>query len=222
MNATRRILALMLGCTLLIMSHAVAQKSSQQTKPAKENLDAVWTLQAQCVAEQLGLTKDQTASLATAYCTARTHHRQSLEALPEETEKDNARAAQQAVVVKDQADFLGALKGTLSDDIRAKLTNTLGSFNTRWDGYTATLQKLNLNPNALRSAMGYLIAYVSDYETASKESMKAFNRRPNSRAFKEKLDAQLAGVLNADQLKAWNEATARTGSRQKPADPGNN
>jgi hypothetical protein len=211
-------LAMMLGCSIAVGALCVAQETATQgKKPAKENSEAVWKVQAQSVADQLGLTKDQTAKLTTAYLTARASHKQSLKELPEEKDKDKARVALQGAIEKDQAAFLSSLKGTLSPETLSKLTTTLGSFNGRWDGYTTTLLELKLDAATMKTAMGFLITYVSDYEGASKESLKSFNRRPNSRSFKQKLDTDLAGLLKADQIKKWNEATAMTGGKEKGA-----
>lgn len=209
-------LAIMVGCLIAVSAVCVAQeRTTTAKKPQKDYSETVWKLQAQSVADQLGLTKDQTAKLTTAYLAARAHHKQSLKELPEESDKDKARTALQAAIEKDQAAFLVALKGIVGAETLSKLPTTLGSFNARWDGYAATFLDLKLDAATLKSAMGFLITYVSDYENASKESLKSFNRRPNSRSFKQKLDTDLAGLLKPDQIKAWNEATAMGGGKEK-------
>jgi hypothetical protein len=190
-------------------------KSAEKKTGKKENTEAAWKLQAQSVSEEMGLSNDQMAKLSDAYLAAQRSHKQALKELPEEKDKDKSRAATQAVVEKDQAKFAASLKGTLTDELIAKFVPTLGSFNTKWDAFVIVLQDLKLDKPALKSAMKLVIHFVTDYEAASIESMKSFNRRPNSRSFKVKLDAGLSGVLSADQMKTWKEATATSDGKDK-------
>ncbi|MFH0991213.1 MAG: hypothetical protein V1799_14490 [bacterium] len=212
-----RLIILMSCCTLLSVICTAQTETVTKKKEVKENSETVWKLQAQSVSNLLGLSEDQTTKLTKAYLAARTGHKQSLKELPEEKDKDKSRIATQLAIEKDCEKFVSALKGNFSDELIAKLTQTLGSFNTRWDGYAATLLDLKLEKAKMTSAMQFLIKYVTEYETASKESIKSFNRRPNSRPFKEKLDTDLSGLLTAEQLAAWKEATASTSGKDKTA-----
>lgn len=208
--------SVVLAATIALSAALVAQDQTTETKKAtNDEPESVWRLQAQSVADQLGLSKDQVTILTKAYLAAQVAHRQSLKDLPEEQDKDKSRAALLRSIAKDQATFLSALNGSLSAEAVAKVTMTLGSFNGRWDGYTAELLALKLDHEKLKTAMGLLIKYVSEYEEASKESLKLFNRRPNSRSFKQKLDTDLAGLLTAEQRVQWNKATAMGGGEKK-------
>ena len=211
-------LGIVLGCCITLGAVCFGQgKTGEGKKATKDNVESVWRLQAQSVSDQLGLTKDQSEKLTVAYLAARAAHRQSVKELREETDKDKSRVALQGAIEKDREGFLSSLKGSVDSNALAKIATTLGSFNSRWDGYAATLVDLKLDNTAMKSAMGFLIKYVTDYEQASKKSLETFNRRPNSRQFKAKLDADLAGILTAEQAAEWNRATTMSDGKDKGA-----
>ena len=210
--------------TLLSLLMMLCLTVFAQTKPAadekgkKENSEAAWKMQAQSISEEVGLSKDQTAKLTAAYLVAKKNHKQALKELPEEKDKDKSRAATQAAIEKDRAKFVASLKGALTEDLIAKVLPTLGSFNAKWDGLVAALQNLKLEKGAMKSAMKLVINYVTDSEAANIEMMKSSNRKANSKPFKEKLDTGLAGVLSAEQMKIWKEATTASSSKTKSED----
>jgi hypothetical protein len=204
-------------CVALSVTCFAQNKPVEEKERTKETTEGAWKLQVQIVAEDSGLSKDQTAKLTEAYLTARRSHKQALKELPEEADKDKARAATQEAVETDREKFLTSLKGVMSDELIAKVTPTLGSFNAKWDGFVIVLQDLKLNPATMKSALKFVITYVTEYETSSSESMKAFNRKPNSRPFKDKLDRDLSGLLSAEQMAQWKEATASSSGKEKSA-----
>jgi len=207
--------------TFLALCIALSVTVSAQNKPAakktgkKDNTEAAWKLQAQSVSEEVGLSKDQTAKLTDAYLAAKRSHKQALKELPEEKDKDKSRVATQAAIEKDRAKFVASLKGVLTDELVTKVLPTLGSFNAKWDGFVVALQDLKLEKAAMKSAMKLVINYVTEYGAASVESMKSLNHKPNSKPFKAKLDTGLSGVLSADQMKLWKEATAASDGKAK-------
>jgi len=207
--------------TLLSLFMMLCLTVFAQTKPAadekgkKENSESAWKTQAQNISEEVGLSKDQTAKLTAAYLVVKKSHKQALKELPEEKDKDKARAATLAAIEKDRTKFAASLKGILTEELIAKVLPTLGSFNAKWDGLVAALQDLKLEKAAMKPAMKLVSNYVTEYETASIESMKTVNHRPNSKPFKAKLDAGLSEVLNAEQLKIWKDATASSDGKDK-------
>ncbi|MCX6141805.1 MAG: hypothetical protein NTZ35_01160 [Ignavibacteriales bacterium] len=207
--------------TFLAMCIALSTTAFAQNKPVekkngkKDNTEAAWKLQAQSVSEELGLSKDQTAKLTAAYLAAEKGHKQALKELPEEKDKDKSRAATQAAIEKDRANFAASLKDVLTEELVAKVLPTLGSFNAKWDGFVVALQNLKLEKAAMKSAMKLVINYVTEYEAASVESMKSLSHKPNSKPFKAKLDTGLSGILSADQMKMWKTATATSDGKNK-------
>jgi hypothetical protein len=209
------------AATLIALCFALSMTCSAQSKPVnkedgkKDNSEAAWKLQAQSVSEEVGLSKDQTAKLTAAYLAAKKSHRQALKELPKETDKDKSRAATLAAIEKDRTKFAASLKGVLADELIVKVLPILGSFNAKWDGLVAALQDLKLEKAILKSAMKCTINYVTEYEAASIESMKTVKHRPNSRTFKAKLDTDLSGVLSAEQMKMWKDATGSSDGQKK-------
>ncbi|TSA23319.1 hypothetical protein D4R75_03600, partial [bacterium] len=163
--------------TLLSLFMMLCLTVFAQTKPAadekgkKENSESAWKTQAQNISEEVGLSKDQTAKLTAAYLVAKKSHKQALKELPEEKDKDKARAATLAAIEKDRTKFAASLKGILTEELIAKVLPTLGSFNAKWDGLVAALQDLKLEKAAMKPAMKLVSNYVTEYETASIESM---------------------------------------------------
>lgn len=202
-------------CAVLSVACFAQNKPVDKEKGKKDNAEAAWRLQAQSVSEEVGLSKDQTAKLTAAYLAAQKSHKQALKELPEEKDKDKSRAATFSVIEKDRAKLVASLKGVLSEDLLAKALPTLGSFNAKWDGLVAALQDLKLEKGVMKSAMKCVIDYVTDYEAASIVSMKTVNHKPNSKPFKAKLDTDLSGVLSAEQMKLWKDATGSSDGQKQ-------
>jgi Spy/CpxP family protein refolding chaperone len=192
------------------------EKTEKAAKPA-QNKDAIWTLQAQGFADELGLTKEKRLKLIQVYEAARLSQKEAVKKLPEETDRQKSRAATQEVNVKERAKLEAALKGIVNPQQAAKILPVLGSFNNRYDSYVAALAEFKLDNQKMSKGLKVIAEYTTAYEKARAEAAASGGNfsANTSRELKEKLDAGIAPLLSAEQVAKWNEATARGKSDAK-------
>jgi hypothetical protein len=194
-------------------------KTEKSAKPA-QGKDAIWTIQAQGVADELGLSKDKRLKLIKIYEDARLSQREEVKKLPEETDRVKARAATQQVNVKERAKLEAALKGIVTAEQSAKILPVLGSFNNRYDSYVAALAEFKLDNKKMSQGLKLIVEYTLAYDKARAEAAASgSNFSANTgRELKEKLDAGITPLLSTEQSAQWNEATARGKNDAKAKD----
>src|SRR5512137_526119 len=88
-----RMATLLALCIALAITCGAQNKPAEKEKGKKDNSEAAWKMQAQSVAEEIGLSRDQTAKLTAAYLVAQKDHKLALKKLPQEKDKGKSRAA---------------------------------------------------------------------------------------------------------------------------------
>jgi len=171
----------------------------------------VWALEAGAVAKSLGLAAEQTTKLTDAYKAARESQRKAIEAAAVQQQGDRRDfRAMMEVNQAEKAKLETAIKAFLNPEQTAKALATLGTFSRRWDPMVAELDSMKLEPKANDEAMKLVADYVAESEKARQAGMAAPDEgmREKLTQMKEKLDADLAKILSAEQLAKWKEATA--------------
>lgn len=178
------------------------------------NHDKEWGVQAKTIAQQLGLSAEQTEKLTQAYADAR----RGLQTATAEKfgQRGGGRpdfAAMREVSQTEKAKFETAVKAFLSPENVSKVMATLGSFNRRWDMMTAALGQMGLSEEINSKALALVADYVAETgsvtEGAAAGDFQAL--REKMQPMKDKLDGELAKILAPDQLEKWKEYTSRRG-----------
>lgn len=184
--------------------------------PGPERNEKAWELQAKCVAKDLELSDELSGKLVEAYKAARGSHSAAVAQLRGQQTgggRGDMRAYQEANQAE-RAKFETALEGFLNEDQTAKVLATLGLFNWRWDSMVTALDGMNLDEKANAEAMKIVAAHVAESGKAMSEARASGDMesaRETNRKLREKLDADLSKVLNAEQMAKWTEATAMRG-----------
>lgn len=212
---TTRILVAALAAACLWQSAAVAQGRGPSLPPDK--LNAAWTLEAQGVARDLGLSADETSKLVDAYKDVRASHQAALTELMQTAERGPGMFEQmQEINDTQRANLEKQVSGFLSKEQTDAAVKSLGTFNRQWDQYVDALSGLGLEKDKQYQALTLIAQYAVDSNAARDEAMAAMDfqgMRSSMQALKEKLDASMADILTADQLAQWKEATAMRGGR---------
>lgn len=198
------------------MPNAAAQRARGGPELAPEKAEAAWKLQAECVAKELGLSKENAEGLVNAYKAARKTYQEGVRALFEEEGGDRSSRyeAFRKLRDKERGKLEEALKGILKEKQVAQAMASLGTFDRRWDRYVDTLAGFELGDEKLSKALVLVNQSVADADKVMREALASEDResmREKRRELKEKLDTALAAVLSEDQQAKWSEATASQG-----------
>lgn len=209
------VMLLAVSSLILWNGAAVAQNAGRGPGGFEKNVKA-WDMEAKTVAQGLALTAEQTTKLIDAYKAARDSHVTAVNAAIGQAERPNFQKMRE-VNQAEKAKLEAALKGFLNPEQTAKALETLGSFNRRWDSMVDALDGMGLADKAKGDAMKLVTDYVAEWSKAMQDAMTSGNResmRDKATKMKEKLDADMAKVLSAEQMTKWTEATARRGGRR--------
>ena len=177
---------------------------------AAQDSSAVWALQAKTAAGLAKAPAEQVAKVVEAYTASRTSLNQAAQAQGAGEGRDRFAARRQAAEAE-RTKLETALKGVLTAEQAAKAMETLGTFNRRWDGMVEALVAMKLDEKVMGEAMNLVAGYVADTGAAgrsatSREDFQAVRTKMQAR--KQQLDGELGKILSAEQMTAWNQATA--------------
>ena len=195
------------------MPEAAAQRR-RGPRLEPEKAEAAWKLQAECVANDVGLKKKKAAKLVDAYVASRKSCQESTAKIFQE-EGGDRRARMEAyrkVIGEERGKLEAALKGILKEKPLTQAMSSLGTFDGRWDRYVDTLSGLGLGKKEQNKSLTLVNQYVVDSTAAMQKARESGDResmRGVRRELKEKLDTALAAVLSEEQQAKWTEATAR-------------
>ena len=213
-KSKKRIIYGLLFCfilmTITVLDGPAQEKSAKVTKGSKKS-ESIWKLQAQGVSKNLGLTKEKSSALERAYIAARHSYAAALKNLPEEKDRQKARAASELVIKSEREKFRISLKKIISAAQIKLVVPLLGSFNKNWDTYLTALQAFGLTKENMIAAQKLLNEYVVEYEKAREKAVASEGRfsKKNSQVYKDKLDSGLSKILTPDQLLQWNATTTK-------------
>jgi len=195
---------LVLGCL-----GAVAQPPAPGG-PGLERNDKAWEMEAKCVAQEIALSAELTTKLVDAYKTARDSYMTAArEAMGEGGQRDYSKIIE---LNKTQAAKLEtALKGFLKPDQTTKAMASLGTFNRQWDRMVTVLDGMKLDEKANTTAMKSVTEFVVESGKVRQAAVAGGDfqsLREKTAPLREKLDADLAKVLSAEQVTKWKEETA--------------
>lgn len=197
--------------------------AAQPGGPGRAGMDpakaaAAWKAEAETVAKSLNVDEGQAVKLVEAYKAARESHSAAVRARMDAGGDRRDYGAMMEINKAEKAKLEAALLAFLTPEQTATALSTLGTFNRRWDSMALAIEGMTLEAGPKAEAMDLIMAYVAEWGkvTASATPGAGDNTgmREKAVALREKLDADLAKVLSAEQMAAWKEATAmREGSR---------
>jgi hypothetical protein len=177
--------------------------------------DAVWGQEVKCVATDLGLDAEKSAKLAAAYKVSRERLQKAIEAVPSGDSDDYRARFESMRKIRDAEteSFTKELTAFLDEAQSKKAAEQLAAFSGRGDFSVKTLTDIVKNQDTLQKAIHVLNVQLLKFnkETASAMSSAggaSEDRRERRRKMTEELDAELAKVLSADEMKQWKESTA--------------
>lgn len=217
MSTPKSILALALAVALLSVCAGVsAQPAGRGDGPSPELMAKAQTLEAETVAASLSLPAEKSAKLVAAYKAARESHGAALRAKQTPGERPDYQVMRE-VTQAEAAKFDAAVKEFLGADEAAKAAATLGTFNRRWDRMVLTLDGMNLDEKPKAEAMKLVMNHVEESGKALRAAGGSGDfqaMREQGEKLREKLDAELAKILSAEQLTKWKSETAMRGGRR--------
>lgn len=211
MPNVRRAMAIVTMFAFACGMAAVAQGPGPGGPPPMEKNVKAWELEAKTVAQGAGLSADLTAKLAEVYKAARESHMEAIRAKMSDQGRGRPNmGAMREVNVAERAKLEAAVKGFLNPEQTTKVVAVLGTFSRRWDPMVITLDGMTLDAKAKDSAMKLTADYVvenANIMQRAAESKDFDSVREKAGALKEKLDADMGKILNAEQMKEWTEGT---------------
>lgn len=203
----------------LIASAAVAQGGGgggRGPRMSPEEQAKVWTIQAEGVAQELGLADDLKVKVVEAYKASRTKQGEALRAaMQDEANRGPGGLAKAQELNNTEREALKAtLAGILTAEQADKAIATLGTFSRQWDSVVNALVGLGVDAEKQAKALPLLAAYATDVDAMMKKAMEAGDFaavREGRQERKTKLDTDLGAILSAEELAKWKEATAMRG-----------
>jgi len=187
-----------------------------------EKNEKAWEIEAKTVAQEIGLAAEPSTKLVDAYKAARESHIAALrEAMGQGGRPELGKRME--VNKAEAAKFETALKGFLKPEEVTKAMASLGTLNPRWDRMVTVLDGMNLEEKPKTEAMKLLEQHVVESGKAMQAAAASNDFqsiREKSTQLREKLDADLAKVLSAEQMTKWKEETAMRGGAGRGAGPG--
>lgn len=172
-------------------------------------------LQAKHVAKSLELTDEQGQKLVQEYKNARKGladaYSQQMQQMTPGQRPDREAMAKVSQEARDK--LKTAVGAFLNEEQTGKAMEKLGAFSWRWDQMVLTLADMGLEDEAMSKAMGMVADYAAQQHKAMTEARSSdmAGMREKLRAMNEKLDADLATVLDEEQMAKWKEATETRG-----------
>jgi len=197
---------------------AVAQEAGRGgAAPNPEQNQKAWEMEAKAAAQSLKLSAELTTKLVDAYKAARESQMAAARAKMEQS--GGGRPDFRALMEVNQAEkakLETALKGFLNPEQTTKALAPLGTFNRRWDPMVTALGGMSLDEKTMTEAMKLVMDYIVESDkimqaAAASGGFEAVREKAGS--LREKLDADMAKVLPAEQMAKWKEATARRGGQ---------
>ena len=201
---------------------AFAQGRGAGGPPGLEKNDKAWEIEANTVAQGLGLSAEQSKKLVDAYKAARDSQMTAMrEAMGQGGRPEPGKRME--ITKAEAAKLETALKGFLKPEETTKAMASLGTLNARWDRMVMALDAMNLEEKPRAEAMKLVEQNVAEtgkimQGAAAGGDFQAM--REKMAPLRDKLDADLAKVLSADQMTKWKEATATRGGPGRGAGPG--
>lgn len=218
-NAVLTVASIILAAVCAI-GPAVAQRGSGGGRwgldPEKQ--EAVWTLQSNSVAKDLGLEAEAADKLLAAYKGARERLGEKIRSGFEDSEGDwRERFEKINELRKAEGEVFGKeIKGFLNEEQAGKALETLGSFGGFWDSMTNSLSEIVTDEEKLLKGtliIGNHLAKMENAPGGDEGDREA--RRERWQKSREELNEALSEILDEDQLAKWKEATeSRRGRRE--------
>lgn len=184
-----------------------------------EKMKKAAELEAGTVARILGLSAEQSKKLTETYQSARSGQMEAMRAnRPSQGGRPDMEAMRK-METDSRTKLETDLKAFLNPEQTSKAMETLGTFGRRWDSMVLALDGMGLEEKT--SAQAYKV--VADHVAASAKSMESARKsndfssiREAGKKQKADLDAEMAKILSAEQLKKWTQATAMRSGRGGP------
>jgi hypothetical protein len=187
-----------------------------------EKNDKAWEIEAKTVAQGIGIPAEQSKKLVVAYKAARESHIAALrEAMGQGVRPEPGKRME--ITKAEAAKFETALKGFLKPEGTTTAMASLGTFNTRWDRMVMALDGMSLEEKPKAEAMKLVEQHVVEsgkVMQAAAASNDMQSMREKMTPLRDKLDADLAKVLSAEQMTKWKEETAMRRGPGRGAGPG--
>ena len=223
-SSLKTVAVLLAACSLVLYcTGAFAQGRGPGGPPGfLEKNEKAWEIEAKTVAQGIGLAAEPSKKLVDAYKAARESHIAAFR----ETMGQGGRpepGKRMEITKAEAAKFETALKGFLKPEEVTKAMASLGTLNTRWDRMVTVLDGMNLEEKPRAEAMKLVEQNVAEtgkimQGAAAGGDFQAM--REKMAPLRDKLDADLAKVLSADQMAKWKEATTMRGGQGRGAGPG--
>jgi hypothetical protein len=204
------VLSAMLFALLCMYPSGSFSQDDQGGNPS-ELKTAVWTMQAEALAREMGLDSGKKDQLTEAYLGLRDEisiqgkeKLQGLEGEAREQESD-------LITSKCVGAFNGKLATFLEPKEADRASFILGSLNNRWEQYLRHLFEFGLNEEKMDTASQAVCEYVEDYLSERKKASDANTRFSGEIAtqLKAELDAKIVTLLSEEQYAEWSRSTAR-------------
>lgn len=180
-----------------------------------EKTEAAWAAQSGGVSQEHGISGENATKLAAAYKESRASQGKAMQELMATAERGPGMFQEMQAINEAEA---AALKTKLAEFLSGEEVDAvmpaLGSYNRQWDRFTDTLLGFGLEADALQKGHSEVVKYVVASEKARAEAMAAMDMeamRAASQKLKAELDESMGGILSAEQLTAWKEATQMRG-----------
>jgi hypothetical protein len=217
---------------------AVKSSHIAKVKPKKiKKRRSVYKLQSLSVAEELGLSGEQTSKLEVIYREMRKSHKLALTKMPKEGDKSETQEAIRQLREKDRAKLAEDLKAVLTDDQIDRALPLLSCFNPQWDSYVNVLSRFDLEKEKMNTVMALVNKCMLELQEprsksimggnksggkSSRKSIVSFDEKQKSHGWqiervqrqktqnpKQQLDLKLATLLDPAQYEQWIESTAK-------------
>lgn len=219
-NSLKHAVAL-LAMGTMVLAAATADAQQRQSgrggpRLSPEVREAVWTLQANGVAHDIGASEEEAAKIVTAYIAARKSQGEAMREARQSGGGGNFGNFQaiREITAKEREALQKALGEIVAADKAATATESLGTFNNQWDIMADTLTTFKLAEEKQNACLTMIAKYVISSDKARSEAIANQDfqsMRTVSQELKSALDAMMAIQLSEDQLATWKERTQRRG-----------
>ncbi|MGB2867884.1 MAG: hypothetical protein WBD36_05495 [Bacteroidota bacterium] len=158
---------------------------STKTKPKTiKKRRTIYRIQSESVAQEVGLSADQTAKLEVLYREMRKSHKLALSKIPREGDKEVAASKIQELRQKDREKFAAHLDSVVTTEQRERILPLLCCFNPQWDTFTNVLAGFKLGREKMAAAMavvnGYVLELSKSKEIEMSSGVKGMGRSVNA------------------------------------------
>lgn len=209
-------------CVLGFAGMAAAQQGGRGPAPLPpEQAARAHELEAQSVAQALGLSDELTTKLVDAWKASRESTAAAFRTQGGQGNRQTMLDAMKAEQTKLEA----SLKGFLNEEQTAKALGYFSPFVWRWDQMVLAIDDMNLEAEKEKQALVRVAEYVAASAKARESAMAGGggdqrDMRQQMRDMRDKLDTDLGQILSAEQLAQWKEKTAMRGGERGGAGRG--